>query len=96
MAESSRHFVYQFVEKIDETKTILEKIDAAKRSPQENKFIRFIKGRLYNNGSNRSSVLDAVVPGPGPRKINILNKHVELRQVWNKWFVRVTKNIFYL
>ena len=88
MAESPHHFVYQVVEKIDETKAILEEIDADERSTQEEKFIEFIKGRLYNNGSNRTSVIDAVVPGK--RQICILNEHVHL-EVWRGWFVRVTK-----
>ena len=88
MAESPHHFVYQVVEKIDETKEILEEIEPDERSKQEEKFIDFIKGRLYNNGSDRISVIDAVVPGK--HQICILNEHVDLDD-WRGWFVRVTK-----
>ena len=89
MAESPYHFVYELVEKIDETKMKLEEIEPHKRSSQENEFIRFIKGRLYKNGSRRSSVIDAVVPGTN--EISILDKHIHL-DVWREWFDRVTQH----
>ena len=87
IAESPYHFVYELAEKSDEIKAQLQEIDPKHRSSQEGELIRFIKGRSYNHGSNRPSVIDAVVPGA--RQISILNKLVDLDD-WREWFVRVT------
>ena len=87
IAESPYHFVYELSEKSDETKAQLQEIDPKHRSSQEGELIRFVKGRLYNHGSNRPSVIDAVVPGA--LQISILNKLVDLDD-WREWFVRVT------
>lgn len=86
IAESPSHPVYQFTEIVDETIVKLKAIKPEQRSPQESKFINFIQGRSYTDGSRRS-VIDAIVPGR--QEICILNKHVDLKK-WNGFFDEVT------
>ena len=89
LVESPSHPVYQFADDVDATISDLKKIDPEERSIQEKQFIRFIKGRLYKEDKNRTTVIDAVVPGK--HAISIFNKHVDLDD-WGEWFERVTQN----
>ena len=87
IAESPSHPVYQFTEIVDETIVKLKAIKPERRSPPESRFINFIQGRSYTDGSKRRSVIDAIVPGRD--EICILNKHVHLKK-WNAFFDEVT------